>query len=198
MPLFRKASLSSAFAAQCLIAGLVAANQAAAAQIPDYFFMDWTVSKNCVEEHAGLAARVQPGLKFHISRSSAGEDGSYVLQTEDAAQQKWAANWNGMRLEYRPGTKMTTMPADFECIPGQEASSPFLAMSGYSQATEPYYELQHWYGIAMIQGQMEHVLIFPRQYSGGHSAVIVMQSVNAPSSVKLDDDGVLHTEFHTP
>jgi hypothetical protein len=67
---------------------------------------------------------------------------------------------------------MNALPADFECIAGEEATSPFLAMSNYAQAAEPYYELAHWYGIARIQGQLEHVLIFPSSASGGPSAVI--------------------------
>jgi len=194
MSLSRKTLISSAIAAQCLIGGFAAAPPAHAGTIPDYFFKEWTVSKNCTEQHAGLAARVATGLKFSISRDSAAQDGSYVFQAEDVGQQRWAANWNGIRLEYRAGTKMTTIPADFECIPGQEASSPFLAMSGYAQAAEPYYEQQHWYGIATIHGQMEHVLIFPRDTTGAASAIIVLQSVNSPGTVKLDDDGVIHSQ----
>ena len=89
---------------------------------------------------------------------------------------------------------MTAIPADFECVPGQEATSPFLAMSGFAQASEPYYEQQHWYGVATIAGQQEHVLIFPRNAKGAASAIIVLQSVNSPSTVKLDDDGVIHSQ----
>ena len=193
MSFFKKASLSSAVAAQCLIAGLGLTTQAQAAGIPGYFFNQWTVSKNCTEQHAGLAARAQAGLKFKIA-SAAADDGSYVFQAVDNAQSKWAANWNGMKLEYRAGTPLTTVPADFECIPGQEASSPFLAMSGFAQASEPYYEQEHWYGIAKIHGQLEHVLIFPRNSSSGPTAIIVMESVNSATAVKLDDDGVIHAQ----
>ena len=193
MSFFKKASLSSAVAAQCLIAGLGLTTPVQAADIPDYFFSQWTVSKNCTEQHAGLAARAQAGLKFKIAKAAA-EDGGYVFQAVDNAQSKWAANWNGMKLEYRAGTPLTTVPADFECIPGQEASSPFLAMSGFAQASEPYYEQEHWYGIAKIQGQLEHVLIFPRHSSSGPSAIIVMESVNSATAVKLDDDGVIHAQ----
>jgi hypothetical protein len=193
MSLLKRSFLSSAVAAQCLFAALVATTQAQAAQIPDYFFKEWTVAKNCTEQHAGLAARAEAGLKFRIARDNAQAD-SYVFQALDNGQSKWAANWNGMKLEYRPGSKLTTVPADFECIPGQESSSPFLAMSGFAQASEPYYEPQHWYGIAQIHGQMEHVLIFPRDSSTGPSAIIVIQSVTAPSSIKLDDDGVIHAQ----
>jgi hypothetical protein len=89
---------------------------------------------------------------------------------------------------------MTTVPADFECIPGAEASSPFLAMSGFAQATEPYYEQEHWYALARIHGQLEHVLIFPRDVRGPASAIIVLQSVNSPGTVQLDDNGVIHTQ----
>jgi hypothetical protein len=189
----RKSLLTSAIATLSLVATL-AATPAQAQTIPDHFFKEWTVSKNCTEQHAGLAARVAKGLKFKISRDSQAADGSYVFQAEDVGQQHWAVNWNGMKLSYRAGTDMTTLPADFECIPGQEAASPFLAMSNYAQATEPYYEQAHWYGLARIHGQLEHVLIFPRQSTDGPAAVIVMQSVNASKTVQLDDNGVIHVQ----
>jgi hypothetical protein len=192
MPFPRKAILASAIA-PCLI-GALAGTPAQAGTIPDYFFKEWTVSKNCTEQHAGLAASVQTGLKFKISADTQSADGSYVFVAEDTGQQQWATNWNGMKLVYRPGTVMTTMPADFECIPGQEATSPFLAMSNYAQATEPFYEQGHWYGIAKIRGQLEHVLIFPRNAASGPSAVIIMQSVNSLATVQLDSNGVIHSD----
>ena len=184
----RKVALSVALAAQLCLTGIAPRAHAGSA-IPDYFFKEWTVSKNCVEAHAGLAARVQAGLKFKVT---AGQNGGYVFNAEDAGQAHWAVNWNGLNLVYRPGTPMTTLPADFECIPGQESSSPFLAMSGFAQSAEPQYQQEHWYGLAKIHGQLEHVLIFPRNVSGTASAVIVLESVNAPGTVQLDDDGVVH------
>jgi len=188
----RKLALPLALAAQFCLAGLTANSPAnAAGGIPDYFFREWTVSKNCVEAHAGLAARVQAGLKFKIA---AGQNGGYVFVAEDAGSSHWAANWNGLQLVYRPGTQMTSLPADFECIPGQEATSPFLAMSGYAQATEPYYEPAHFYGLAKIHGELEHVLVFLVEKSTGPTAIIVMQSVNTPGSIKLDSDGVIHNQ----
>ena len=191
MPFSRKSFLFSAVAVQCLVAAFAAA-PARADTIPAYIFAEWTVSKNCTEQHAGLAARVQSGLKLKISADSLTADGSYVVEAENTGALRWAANWNGIKLQYRPGTSLSTLPADFECIPGQEATSPFLAMSNYAQATEPYYEQAHWYGIAKIHGQLEHVLIFARDTSTGPRAVIVLQSVTAPGSVQLDDNGVLH------
>jgi hypothetical protein len=193
MPLFKKVFLSLAIAAQCLFGGLLAATTAQAAQAPNYFFKEFTVSKNCTEQHGGPGARVSVGLKFRIS-SEVSEDGSYVLQAFDNGTSKWAANWNGMKLQYRPGTKLASVPADFECIPGQEASQPFLAMSGFAQASEPYYEPEHFYGIARINGELEHILVFPRDASTGPAAIIVIQSVNSPGSVKLDTDGVIHNQ----
>jgi hypothetical protein len=181
-------------AAQCLIVGLAATAQARAANIPDYFFKEWTVTKNCVEQHAGLAARVSAGLKFKISNDSATIDGTYTFQAEDVGQQRWATGWSAVKLEYRAGTRLTSIPADFECIPGQEATSPFLAMSGFAQAAEPYYEPEHWYGLATINCQPEHVLIFPRNTAGHASAIIVLQSVNSPNSIQLDDGGVIHSD----
>jgi hypothetical protein len=186
----RKVALSLALATQLCLTGIGASAPAhAAPTIPAYFFKEWTVSKNCVEAHAGLAARVQAGLKFKVAPS---QDGGYTFIAEDSGQSHWAANWNGLQLVYRPGTPMTTLPADFECIPGQESTSPFLAMSGFAQSAEPQYEQEHWYGLAKIHGQLEHVLIFPRNTTGEASVIIVLESVNAPGTVQLDDDGVVH------
>jgi len=189
----RNVILASAIAVQCLV-GSLAGSPAQAADIPDNFFQEWTVSKNCTEQHAGLAARVAKGLKFRISRDTKAADGSYVFQTENTGQQRWNANWGGIKLQYRPGPEMKTLPADFECIPGQEASSSFLAMSNYAQATEPQYEQGHWYGLARIHGQLEHILIFPSTSASGPKAVIVMQSVTASNSIQLDDNGVIHLD----
>jgi hypothetical protein len=191
MPISRKAILASAIA-PCLVGALAGTPvQAGTSTIPDYFFKEWTVATNCTEQHAGLAAHVAAGLKFKISADTLAADGSYVFQAEDVGQQHWAANWSGMKLQYRAGTEMKTLPADFECIPGQEATSPFLAMSNYAQASEPYYEHRHWYGVAKIHGQMEHILIFPSNAATGPTAVILMQSVNSPGTVQLDDNGVI-------
>jgi hypothetical protein len=187
----RKLTLSTFAAVQCLLVGLAATAPAHAAEIPNYFFKEWTITANCTEAHAGLAARAQAGLKFKVSQDTATEDGSYTLEALNVGQQKWSAEWNGLKLEYRAGTQMTTVPADFECTPGAEATSPFLAMSGYVQSAEPYYEQQHWYGLATIHGQLEHVLIFPRAVNGEKSAIIVLQSASAPTDIQLDDDGVI-------
>jgi hypothetical protein len=191
----RKFSLTAFAAAQCLIVGLAATAPARAADaIPSYFFSQWTVTANCTEASAGAAARVQPGLQFKIANDSA--DGSYTLETINAAQQ-WASEWTGVKLEYRAGSKMTTVPADFECVAGSESSSasssPFLAMSGYVQMAEPYYSQQHWYGLAKIHGQLEHVLIFPRDTQGDKSAIIVLQSASSGSNISLDDNGVINS-----
>ena len=192
----RKLSLTAFAAAQCLFIGLAATTPAQAADIPQYFFSQWTVTANCTEANAGPAARVQAGLQFKISSDSAA-DGTYALQAINAAGQQWATEWNGLKLQYRPGTPMTTVPADFTCVAGSEASStassPFLAMSGYVQTAEPQYAQQHWYGLAKIHGQMEHVLIFPRAAKGDNSAIIVLQSASSSSYVVLDDGGVINS-----
>ncbi len=150
-----------------------------------------------MEAHAGPAARVQSGLQFKIAANSAASDGTYTLETINASGQQWASEWSGLKLEYRPGAKMTSVPADFECVAGAEtasaAASPFLAMSGYVQSAEPQYAQQHWYGLATIHGQLEHVLIFPRDVKGDKSAIIVLQSASKSSDISLDDDGVIHS-----
>jgi hypothetical protein len=192
----RKFSLTAFAATQCLIIGLAATAPARAAEIPSYFFSQWTVTANCAEAHAGPAARVQAGLQFKIDSQPAA-DGTYTLQTINAAGQQWASAWSGVKLEYRPGTAMTTVPADFECVAGSEAASasasPFLAMSGYVQTAEPYYAQQHWYGLVKVHGQLEHVLIFPRNATGDKSAIIVLQSASAGSNISLDDNGVINS-----
>ena len=193
----RKFSLTAFAAAQCLIVGLAATAPARAAEIPSYFFSQWTVTANCAEAHAGPAARVQAGLQFKIASQPAA-DGTYTLQTINAAGQQWNTAWSGVKLEYRAGTAMATVPADFECVAGSEAASasasPFLAMSGYVQTAEPYYSQQHWYGLVKVHGQLEHVLIFPRDTKGNNSAIIVLQSAAASSNVSLDDNGVINTD----
>ena len=191
MRLSRNVILASAITVQCLV-GSLAGSPARAADIPDNFFQEWTVSKNCTEQHAGLSAHVPSGLKFKISRDAKAADGSYVFQAENTGKQRWNAGWDGIKLQYRPGTAMQTLPADFECIPGQEASNSFLAMSNYAVATEPQYEQGHWYALARIHGQLEHILIFPSSAASGPKAVIIMQSVTAANSLQLDDNGTIH------
>ena len=188
----RSISLTVFAAAQCVFAGMIAAAPARAAQIPQYFFGQWTVTANCTEAQAGPATRVQAGLQYKVSQSA---DGSYSLQTINAGGQQWANEWQGVKLSYRAGTKMNSVPADFECVAGSEAasasSSPFLAMSGYVQTVEPQYAQEHWYGLAKIHGQLEHILIFPRAVKGDNSAIIVLQSASTSSTVVLDDNGVI-------
>jgi hypothetical protein len=193
--MIRKLPLTVFAAAQCLIAGLMVASPVRAADVPKYFLSKWTVTSNCTEASAGPATRVQTGLQFSVVKDQAGH---YSLQTVNAAGKRWASEWNGVRLAYRAGAKMTTVPADFECLAGAEASSasasPLLAMSGYVQTAEPQYPQEHFYGLARIQGQLEHVLIFPRdaQTNGGASVIVVLESGSGGANISLDDNGVLH------
>jgi hypothetical protein len=193
--MIRKLPLTVFAAAQCLIAGLVVSTPARAAEVPKYFLSQWTVSSNCTEASAGPATRVQAGLQFSVVKDAAGQ---YRLRTFNAAGGQWASEWNGLKLTYRPGTRMTTVPADFECVAGSEASSasasPLLAMSGYVQTAEPQYAQEHLYGLARIHGQLEHVLIFPRdsKATGGASVIVVLESATAGANISLDDNGVIH------
>jgi hypothetical protein len=192
MSFSRKIFLSCVLFAQCLIAGLAAPAQAGSTTIPQYFFQGGTTGANCAEQNGGLAAHVPSGLKFQISQGTDSSDSTYVFQAVNSDAQQWAAGWNDMKLKYRAGTKMTAVPADFSCVPGQESSSSFLAMSGYEVSAEPYYHLEHWYGVARIAGQIEHVLIFPRDTSnGGPSAVIMIQSATAKTTMQLDQNGII-------
>lgn len=181
-----------AFAAVCLSAGATAH---ADSTIPGYFFKEWSISRDCSEQHAGPAGHVQTGLRFRIAPSTWDAGGqSYALQAIDVDRRIWPGNWKKVRLEYRAGAKMGALPADFECVPGQEASSPFLAMSNYSQTAEPWYEFEHWYGILLIHGEPHHLLIFPRPLEGASSAVVVLQDVDADGTIKLDHNGIIHSE----
>ena len=193
----RKLSLTVFAATQCVFAALVATAPAQAADsIPSYFFSQWTVKSNCAEASAGPATRVQTGLQFEIGSQST--DGTYTLRTINSSGKQWASAWNGIKLQYRAGTKMTTIPADFTCVAGAEtssaAASPLLAMSGYVQTAEPQYQAEHWYGLAKIGGQLEHVLVFPRDSKGNTSAVIVLESASSASNVSLDDNGVINAD----
>lgn len=192
--MIRKLSLAAFAATQCVFAALMATAPAHAADsIPQYFFKQWTVKSNCTEANAGPATRVQTGLQFKVSPAT---DGTFSLQAINSNGKQWASEWNGIKLEYRPGTKMTTVPADFVCVPGAEASSaaasPLLAMSGYVQTAEPQYEQEHLYGLAKIAGQLEHVLIFPREANGSGSVVMVLESAASAGSVKLDENGEIN------
>jgi hypothetical protein len=189
----RKFSLSAIAAAQFLIVGF-SATTPARADVPQYFLSQWTVTSNCTEASAGPGTRVQTGLQFKVTSDSAGH---YTLQTINSNGRQWASEWNGVKLVYRPGTKMATVPADFECIAGAEESSasasPLLAMSGYVQTAEPQYQQEHFYGLVRIRGELEHVLIFPRnmQTSGGASVIVVLESASAGANITLDADGVI-------
>ena len=193
----RNFTLAAFAAAQCFILGLAATAPVGAAEMPQYFFAQRTVTSNCTEASAGPAAHVPTGVQFKISATPAA-DGTYTLQTIDAAGKQWPSAWNGVKLHFRAGTKMTTIPADFECVAGSEASSasasPLLAMSGYVQTVEPQYALEHFYGLATIQGQPEHILIFPRATQSGTSAVIVLESATTASTVNLDANGVINSD----
>jgi hypothetical protein len=188
----RIAPLVLFFVAQLFVA-VVATPAQAATLIPGYFFNEWTISKSCTQLNSGSPAHAQSGLKFRVDSASA--DGtSYTLRPVDNAKKRWAGGWRSLTLEYRAGTKMRAVPADFECVPGEEASSPFLAMSGNSQTAEPFYEFEHWYGMANIGGELHHVLIFPRDSSGPSSVVIVVQDADSGDDVTLDSDGTIHGE----
>lgn len=197
----RKLSLTVFAATQCVFAALAATTPAHATtpvadSIPQYFLSQWTVKSNCTEANAGPATRVQTGLQFKVSKDST--DGTYTLQTINSTGKQWASEWNGIKLEYRAGTKMTTVPADFTCIAGAEASSAasssLLAMSGYVQTAEPQYEQEHLYGLAKIGGQLEHVLIFSRDSKSGPSAVMVVESASGGRNVALDDNGIIEAD----
>jgi hypothetical protein len=162
--------------------------------IPDYFFSTWTVNRDCTEVHAGTGGHTIPGSQFRVARSLTSDGVTYTLQTLDKPGLRWSKGWKSVQLEYRMGTPLKSIPADFECVPGDEASSPFLAQSGFAVSAEPYYGLEHWYGTVQIHGEKHHLLIFPRNVKGADSAVILLIDADAGGNVQLDTDGTIISE----
>src|SRR5262245_59423707 len=163
--------------------------------IPDYFFSTWTVNRDCTEVHAGSGGHTIPGSQFRVVRSQTADGGvAYTLQTLDKPGIRWSKNWKSVKLEFRAGTALKSIPADFECVPGEEASQPFLAQSGFAVSGEPYYPQEHWYGTVMIHGQMHHMLIFPRNVKGADSAAVLLIDADAGGNLQLDTDGTVIVE----
>lgn len=161
--------------------------------IPEYFFSTWTVQRDCTEAHAAQkGGHTLPGSQFRVARAA---DGGYVLQTVDKpGRRPWSAGWRRVQLEYRPGTKITSIPADFECVPGAEESQPFLAQSGFSVSPEPYYAPEHWYGSVTIHGEQHHLLIFPRAVKGKDNAAVLLIDADAGDNLQLDTGGTIIVE----
>jgi hypothetical protein len=160
--------------------------------IPEYFFSTWTVNRDCTEAHSAKSGHTIPGSQFRVARSAS--DGSFVLQTLDKPGLRWSNGWRNVKLEYRPGTMLKSIPADLDCIPGEEASQPFLAQSGYSVSPEPYYAEAHWYGTVKIHGEKHHMLIFPRANKGPDSAAVLLIDADAGDNLQLDTGGTIIVE----
>jgi hypothetical protein len=161
--------------------------------IPDYFFNAWTVNRDCTESHAGGRGHTTPGSKFRVTRNSA-DGSSFRLQPVNEGVRRWSAGWQSVKLEYRGGAALSSIPADMECVPGQEASSPFLAQSGFTASAEPYYGYEHWYGQVTLHGETHHLLIFPRNTRGASSAAIVLIDADAGGNLQLDHNGTIIVE----
>ncbi len=162
--------------------------------IPDYFFGTYTVNRDCTEVHASGGHTV-PGSQFRVARTPSADGGvTYTLQPMDKPGLNWSTGWRNVQLEYRAGTALKSIPADFECVPGEEASSPFLAQSGFSVSAEPYYGQEHWYGTVQIHGVKHHLLIFPRNLKGADSAAILLIDADAGGNLQLDTDGTIIVE----
>jgi hypothetical protein len=167
--------------------------QAQTATVPAYFFKQWSVQSNCAEQGADPTAHTQVGLQYVISPASLAADGqSFAFEPINTDTQAWPDGWADLTLVYRAGPAMSSVPADFACVPGAEASSSLLAMSNYTQTAEPYYEFEHWYGLGMIHGEPHHVLIFPRATDGNDSAVMIVLDAGTDGTVQLDHDGTIH------
>src|SRR5882724_939297 len=90
--------------------------------IPSYFFNNWSIDKNCVEVGDDPADHAHTGLKFRVSQASLStDDQSYAFETVDTGGEAWNSTWSALRLQYRPGAQMSSVPADFACVPGEEA-----------------------------------------------------------------------------
>jgi hypothetical protein len=193
----RSASLLLSVAAGCLISGanVVANADTKASGIPNYFFKEWKVAKDCTAEHAGPQGHMKLGQKFRMNEAVSTDYGqTFSLKTMDSQNRLLGGVWSGVKLEFRAGQKMTTVPADFECIPGEAASSPFLALGNYSSLAEPYYAYEHWYAVVNIHDVPHHLMIFPRDVTGADSAIIVLMDADSADTISLDHSGTIHTE----
>jgi hypothetical protein len=160
--------------------------------VPGYFFNSWTVNRDCTEAHAGVnRGHTIPGTSFTVKPQA---DGTYTLVPVDTSAGRWNRTWKNVSLEYRAGSQMASIPADMECVPGQEASSSFLAQSGYAVSAEPYYPYEHWYGQVTIHGEKHHLLIFPRAGEQGVSAAVVLIDSDASGNLQLDNNGTIIIE----
>lgn len=172
------------------------AAQAQTATIPAYFFQQWTVQSNCIEQGFDPAEQTQVGLQYVISPASLAADGvSYAFQPLNNATQTWPDGWSQLLLQYRAGTQMTGVPADFACVPG-EPSSALLVNSNFTQSAEPYFEYEHWYGLGTLHGEPHHFLIFPRNVAGTDSSVIILLDAGTNGTMQLDQNGSIHGENH--
>src|SRR3569833_271154 len=126
----RSASLLLSLAAGCLISGATLVARADTAPgIPAYFFKQWNVTKDCSTDHGVPATHVSLGQKFQMTSAATSLDGrAFRLKSLDSKNHVLAGAWGNVNLQFRPGEKMTAVPADFECVPGEEDSSPFLAL----------------------------------------------------------------------
>jgi hypothetical protein len=162
------------------------------ATIPDHFFSQWTISKNCTE--LDKPGHAQPQQVYRIARASQdAATGTYLFEAVTANGLPWAAGWQGTRLQYRAGVRLAQAPAEFQCTPGQSASNAFLAISNYVQTAEPYYPYEHWYALITIDGSPHHMMIFPTTTKGVSNAVIMLQSAGG-DAVLLDHDGTIHSD----
>jgi hypothetical protein len=178
-----------------IFASALMATPVAAQSIPAYFFQQWTVDTNCIQSGFDPSEQTAVGLQFAISAASVSADGStYGFTPINTADQSWPDGWVELALQYRPGIAMTTVPADFACIPGEPSSSALLAMSNFTQSAEPYYEYEHWYALGTLAGEPHHFLIFPRNVQGADSSIIVLLDAGTDGSVVLDQDGTIHSD----
>jgi hypothetical protein len=172
---------------------LISPAQAQTSNIPAYFFQQATVTSNCIQTGFSPSEQASPGLQFAISPASVSADGtSYGFTAINSANQTWPGGWAKLSLQYRAGVPMTTVPADFACVPGEPSSSALLAMSNFTQSGEPYYPYEHWYALGTIAGEPHHFLIFPRNVTGADSVIIVLLDAGTDGSVVLDQDGTIH------
>ncbi len=175
------------FSTALAVMAAVQPKPAKADTVPSYFLSSWTVDRDCTEAHAGsIHGHTIPGLRIQVKKQA---DGTYTLVPVDGT---YSGVWPRVTVEYRAGAQMATIPADMECVPGQEESSPFLAQSGFAVSAEPYYPYEHWYGQVTLHGDKHHVLIFPQNVQQGPaSAAIVLIDEDAAGKMQLDGNGTI-------
>src|SRR5665213_3225825 len=94
-------SLSFSALLLCNAPAYSAPAQSSASAVPAYFFSQWTVQSNCIEQGFDAAEQTRVGLQWAITSGPVSADGlSYGFTPINSATQSWPAGWSVLTLVY--------------------------------------------------------------------------------------------------